>query len=346
MSKNNKKKIILKSYLSPGDIMMLTSAVRDLHKVHSDKFEIDVDTSCHEIWENNPYITKLDPKDEDVEVIDVEYPIIHNSNMGAYHFIHGYRKFLEDKLDVKIPQGHFKPDIHISDNEKSWISQLEEMGIKDRFWIINAGGKFDFTAKWKNPDDLQKVIDHFKGKITFVQCGSSEHFHIPLKGTVNLVGKTDLRQMIRLMYHASGVLCGVTFFMHLAAGVESKHGLLTRPCVVYAGGREPSQWEKYPSHQYLHTNGSLSCCDNGGCWKSRCTKIGDGDKKDNDDQLCIYPVDVNSKLVKKSKFAFDFKEAKCLNMITPERIIDAIELYYNGDILSYESSFNSGLKVL
>ena len=69
----------------------------------------------------------------------------------------------------------------------------------------------------------KKVVDHFKGKIVFVQCGERSHFHPPLKGTVNLVGKTDMRQYVRLMYHAIGCVSPVTFGMHLCAAVESRY---------------------------------------------------------------------------------------------------------------------------
>ena len=37
---------------------------------------------------------------------------------------------------------------------------------------------------------------------------------------LDLREKTDTRQFVRLMYHADGVVCPVTFAMHLAAAVE------------------------------------------------------------------------------------------------------------------------------
>lgn len=327
---SEQKKIILKSFLSPGDIVMLTAAVRDLKKAHGDRFLVDVRTSCGQIWENNPYLTELDEKDADVETIEAEYPLIHRSNTSPYHFIHGYRMFLEDKLDIKIPATDFKGDIHLSDEEKSWISQIEEMGIKDDFWIINAGGKLDFTAKIPDPKKMQRVVDAFKGRISFVQIGSGEHFHVPLKGVINLIDKTDIRQLIRLVFHSCGILCPVTFVMHLAAAVEMKRTPpKTRPCVVIAGGREPaSHWECYPHHQYLHS--MTPCSDFGGCWKSRCSLISDGDSK-NDDP-CILPIDTGD-IYKVGKYDINFREAKCINMITAERIISAIELYYEGGTL-------------
>jgi ADP-heptose:LPS heptosyltransferase len=328
-----KRKILLKNHQSPGDILMLTAAVRDLKLSYPD-IEIGVNTSCGEIWDNNPYITNINEEDKDVQVIRVDYPLVHQSNEGQYHFIHGFRKGLEDKLNLKIKATKFKGDIHISDSEKSWINQVEEMGVKDNFWIIMAGGKYDFTAKWWSSPYYQKVIDHFNGKITFVQCGQKEHWHPPLKNVINLIGKTDLRQFIRLIYHSVGVVSPVTFAMHAAAAVENKHDLKNRPCVVIAGGREPSQWEKYPHHRFLENTGALRCCDNGGCWKSRCQTVGDGDKKDTEKELCLSPIKLKDKT----------SIPKCMYMIKPGDVIRAIEGYYKGGVLEYNNSTDKDKK--
>lgn len=319
------RKILFKNSQSPGDILMLTAAVRDLKLSHPD-IEIGIDTSCMEIWENNPHITKLDKNDKNVEVYKAEYPLIHNSNEGQYHFIHGFRKDIEEKLNLIIKPTKFKGDIHISGEEKSWTSQIEEMGIKDKFWIIVAGGKYDFTAKWWPPSYYQEVVNHFKGKITFVQCGEEGHWHPYLDNVINLVGKTNLRQFIRLIYHSIGIVSPISFAMHATAAIESRHGLKNRPAIIIAGGREPSQWEKYPHHRFLETNGCLLCCDNGGCWKSRCHKVGDGDSKDTEKELCLSPV----------KTEDGINVAKCLFMIKPRDVICAIEMYYNGGVLKYK----------
>ena len=49
------QKLILKNLLSPGDIVALTAAVRDLHKCYPDQFITDVRTPCPHLWENNPF---------------------------------------------------------------------------------------------------------------------------------------------------------------------------------------------------------------------------------------------------------------------------------------------------
>jgi hypothetical protein len=317
--------LILKCFLSPGDVVMLTAAVRELHLAHPGKFLTDVRTSAPALWENNPYISPLDDVDLQARIIEMHYPLIHQSNHAPYHFIHGYVQFLEQQLGLRIPITKFRGDIHLSQQEKAWMSQVEETGFRGGFWIIVAGGKHDFTAKWWNPDEYQRVVDHFRGKLQFVQCGEQHHWHPPLKHALNLIGKTDTRQFVRLIYHADGVLCPVTFAMHLAAAVETKPGKpKNRACVVVAGGREPAQWEAYPHHQYISTNGALDCCDDGGCWKSRCQPVGDGDEKDRD--CCLYPVRVSPALV----------IPKCLAMITAEDVIRRIELYYQGGALDYK----------
>ncbi len=322
------RKLLLTCSLSPGDIVMMTAAVRDLHLAHPGQFLTDVRTSASQLWENNPYLTPLSESDPEVEVIAMRYDLIHESNEGALHFIHGYVRHLEEVLGLKIPVTKFRGDIHLSSQEKSWMSQVEEaaIGWKEEFWIVMAGGKYDFTAKWWDPSRYQEVVDHFAGRIQFVQCGEANHFHPRLNGVIDLVGKTDIRQFTRLMYHASGVICPVTFAMHLAAAVEVKPGRpKNRACVVVAGGREPSQWEKYPHHRFLETNGALMCCDNGGCWKSRCQPVGDGDEKDKPENLCVEPVRISKTVVL----------PRCMDMIGTRDVIRAVELYYQGGALNY-----------
>ena len=131
--------------------------------------------------------------------------------------------------------------------------------------------------------------------------------------------------MIRLIHHADGVLCPVTLAMHLAAAIETRdEGPAARACVVVAGGREPPHWEAYPQHQYISTVGSLSCCAEGGCWKSRCQLVGDGDDKDRRN-VCEQPVEVQA----------DLRIPRCMEMITPQEVIDRIERYYAGGVLRY-----------
>lgn len=311
------KKIILRNFQSPGDVVMLTAAIRDLHGSYPGEFATDVRTSCPQLWENNPHITPLKPCQPGVETIDCEYPLIHRSNRAPYHFVHAFSEFLNDRLGLRIAPAALKGDVHISPLEKSWMSQVEEQtGIDVPFWLIASGGKYDYTTKWWDPARYQAVVDALAGRVLFVQVGESGHWHPPLHNIIDLVGKTDLRQLVRLVYHSSGVLTPVSLLMHLAAAIEVKGASpRNRAAVVVAGGREPVQWEAYPHHQFIHTNGALTCCDDGGCWKSRVRPLGDGDGKDRPENLC---VDVVGTL------------PRCLDMISVEEVVGRIEVYLRG----------------
>ena len=319
-------RLLIRNRQAPGDVLVLTAAVRDLHTAHPDAFRIAVDTSFPAIWDKNPHVERPVPTWAPDRVIDAEYPLIHRSNNRPGHFLQGFIHNLEQKLGVSIPIGPFRGDIHLSEEEKRLPCPAVEAGHSGPYWVVVAGGKFDFTAKWWDPAACQSVVDHFKDRIHFVQCGVADDFHPPLANVTNLVGRTTLREFIRLIYHADGVLCPVTFAMHLAAAVPSRPGAPPlRPCVVIAGGREPAHWEAYPGHQFLHTIGALDCCAHGGCWKSRCQPVGDSDPADHN--LCTRPITLKDGL----------QIGKCMSIITPARVIEAISLYYEGGILRYNS---------
>ena len=67
------RRLILRSFPSPGDVVMLTAAVRDLHLAQQGKFETDVRTSADAIWLHNPYITRLNEGHPTVQQIEMHY---------------------------------------------------------------------------------------------------------------------------------------------------------------------------------------------------------------------------------------------------------------------------------
>jgi hypothetical protein len=302
-------------------MVMLSAAIRDLHRCYPGQFVTDVRTLCPEIWENNPYITPLSD-DGGADFIECSYPLINECNHLPYHCLHGYIDFLNRRLSLNIQLSSFRGDIHLSDQEKAWYSQVHELASEDiPFWIIVAGGKYDVTIKWWETERYQEVVDHFRGRIQFVQVGEWGHHHPRLERVIDLRGETNIRELIRLVYHAQGVLCPVTAAMHMAAAVEVKQGqMLERPCVVIAGGREPTHWEAYPNHQFIHRIGALPCSVKGGCWKDRVVPLGDGDERDQPDRLCS---NVREGL------------PACMALISPEEVIRRIQLYFDGGMATW-----------
>ncbi|MBX3743785.1 MAG: ADP-heptose--LPS heptosyltransferase [Verrucomicrobiae bacterium] len=282
-------KLILKCSLSPGDIVMLTAAVRDLHRCHPGRFVTDVRTSCPDLWRYNPWLTPLRSDDPEVRHIECRYPLIDRANSEPWHFLHGFVQHLGGELGVSLHPTAFRGDIHLSKSEMTDPGPVEEVhGDRRPYWIIAAGGKYDFTIKWWHRRRWQEVVNRLRDEVVFVQVGEAHHYHPRLEGVVDMRGRTTLRELVRLVYHSRGVVCPVTSLMHLAAAVPQppdRRG--ERPCVVVAGAREPAHWEAYPWHRYLHTVGTLPCCASGGCWKRRSVPLGDGDCNDDPERLCL-----------------------------------------------------------
>ena len=53
------RQLILRNHQSPGDIVMLTAAVRDLKRALGAAVAVDVRTPCPALWEHNPHLTPL-----------------------------------------------------------------------------------------------------------------------------------------------------------------------------------------------------------------------------------------------------------------------------------------------
>ena len=78
------RKLILRNFQSPGDILMLTAAVRDLHRCHPGEFLTDVRTSCPELWHHNPHLTPLSEDD-----------LVHIMTEPRNSLVRQYQKFFE-----------------------------------------------------------------------------------------------------------------------------------------------------------------------------------------------------------------------------------------------------------
>lgn len=307
------RKIILKCNLPPGDNVVLTAAVRDLHRSYPDQFVTDVRSHFREIWSYNPNITTISDNDPEAEHITCLCPMIRQSNVLPRHCIEGFSDYIGRRLDADIHLTELKGDIHLHPAELAMSSQLEEaFGYSGAYWIISSGGKNDFTVKWWDARRYQRIVDHFRGRIQFVQVGAAGDFHPELNGAFDLRGRTDLRQLIRLVHRSQGVICGVTLLMHLAAALPMEGGARRRPCVVVAGGREPASWEAYPGHQLIHTIGMLPCCEAGGCWRARTFPLRDSSQFNNEQYLCL---DVVGSL------------PRCMDMIRADDVISRVEKF-------------------
>lgn len=310
--------ILLKNDQCPGDHLMLTAAVRDLKLQYPDiRINVAANGANADIWKNNPYLDRTITANNADRVVEAHYPLIQYSDTHPFHFIHGFRQYLQSELRLTIPPRGFWVDLHFTEQEKA----KPPFQLNTRYWILNAGGKKDFTNKQWEYDRFQQVVDALKGEVTFVQIGYESHWHKhpKLKNVVSLVGKTSLRQALTLIYHSAGVLTGVSFPL-LAASMEGPPERIrtVRPCVCIAGGREPVQWQQMRGTQFLHTCCMLDCNAKGGCWKSRVLPLYDG--KPQDKSLCAHPVKTSSGQI----------VPMCMDWITVDEVVAAVRRWETG----------------
>ena len=323
------RQVLLTCYGSAADVVLLTAAVRDLSLSHPNAFRIAVRTNYKQLWENNPHLGAMETESE-CDYVECRYAEGPLSNSLPFHSLHAFRLLLCDRLGVPIKPFAFKGDLHLTDFEMHTNPLIEEAtGSADcRYWIIVTGGKKDRSVKLWETKRYQEIVDHFEDRVLFVQCGSDEETdcHPALDRVVNLVGKSNIRQLLQLVYHADGIVCPVSLFMHLAAAVPTKPGRVrTRPAVVIAGGREPAQWEAYPNHQYLHRCGCLPCCDNGGCWCNT-VQVDPYDSKE-EGKNCLFPVPTTG----------GRPIPKCMDMVTSRQVIRSIENYLRYDAFAWRA---------
>lgn len=290
------KKIILNPdrNLALGDITQMTIAVRDLALAYPGEHEIDIRTPFPELWFNNPYITPI--QDSAGEPITIGYGLINNP--GSQHFSDAFRLSLAEKLGIQIPYTIMNPDLHLTKEEKDDKVVARLTKYSGKYWAVTAGWKADGYLKYY--PFYQEVIDLLKNKLQFVQIGAKEDHHPSLNNVINIVGKTSIRDLLKLIYQAQGSLGAISAHMHIAAAFK-------KPCVVIGKGTEPPRWEMYNQHRFLSVCGCLPCAPENGCWRAKDT--------DCDNLVGGYP--------------------RCAAMIPPAMVAWAVESYYNGGILNY-----------
>lgn len=288
--------LIFKQMQSPGDLLMLTVAIRDLHLTYPGWFETDVISCYPEIFFNNPFIIHL-PKDQGIEIIDLDYgPYLHKLRRKGLHFSDCFIYMLNEKLKLNIRKTTSSPNVTLLEMEKIKKFVLNRYNIKKPYWLLNAGIKTDIPLKQYPPYLYQRIVDILNGKSNWhcdiVQTGHDHHTHPHLVNVIDLIGKTnDMRHYFSLVYHSEGCIGPVSLQMHLAAAFN-------KPSIVIAGGREEPSWEHHKNHVYLHSIGKFDCCKFEGCWKKligECVTINDNQR---------FP--------------------KCMDTILPEDIVDEI----------------------
>jgi len=226
------------------------------------KFRVRFNTggkpAFQQIFYGNPYIDNFAGAPDISLRIGTQTACNRSSSLGC-HITEAFRMSIMEKTDFDFPMGPLVPDLHLTEDEKALPPIID-----GRYWLIANGKRPPFTSKFWPPERWQAVVSELS-EITFVQIGlddgkqNSEHYHPKLYGDnmIDMIGQTQdprsgIRDLFRLVYHSDGCLSLVSSLMHVAAGFG-------KPCVIPAGAREPAQFEMYPFHRYIHSQGAMKC---------------------------------------------------------------------------------------
>lgn len=319
-------KFILKHALAPGDVVVSTALVRDLKLTYGNDIHLDVRMSWPQLYDNNPYLTPMREQKDKAELVVLKYTDgIRASNNGSeLHFLSYFHKFFEERTGYAAPVLFAKPDLHLTKFE------LENRPVNGRYWLMFGGGKADMTTKHWRYSWYAEVANMLKERgVTIAQSGAIKkgHTHPPIAGIFSLVGWGGMREWLWQIYHSEGVIGPITGAMHVAAAFD-------KPCVVIAGGREKPSWEWYGyggnfssesepvkvPHRFLHTFNQLPCCMGRGCWKSYVSKTEPKSKPDKICERVIYNAGPQPL-------------PECMQMITPQMVVDAVMSYYDDGTL-------------
>jgi hypothetical protein len=248
-------KVLLHVGAAPGDDLVCTAVARELRKRGIGPTWMI--SNYPEMFAGTGDVRMVLPTSIDGEAfgkfwsLDYRYlacpPVVSNdrSEPPARHLIaeQCVRAGITGKIDLR-------PYIRLCDEERAsgaWAAgriAIQSSGL---------GSKYPMRNKQWYPERFQAVVYALRRKYDFVQLGSDSD--PPLDCVTDLRGRTDIRQVAALLYHAALYVGNAGFLMHVARAVEC-------PSVIVYGGREAPWQTGYPCNTNLHT--ALSCAP---CWR-------------------------------------------------------------------------------
>ena len=210
-------------------------------------------------------------------------------------------KSFSEQLGIDIPFTYNPPIFRLTTEE-------QKPHFPQPYLVLNSGRKAsDGDCKFWGTPNWQVVVDGLKDKFTIIQVGTSHDIHPKLDGTINHIGKTNVRQLLSLISHPDclGVLSGITFVYWLAVAQGKR-------TYTICNAREHPDFLRVSelSRFYFAEKGTYDCPLNS-CFKIRTFKHNDRDWRDK--QLCLAPKKIGLEIL-----------PACALAIHPQRIIEAV----------------------
>jgi ADP-heptose:LPS heptosyltransferase len=261
---------------------LLTVACRELNMQYPGRYTLYVYSNYPELFAESPHITNHGSLDDSFvgKVIEFRFDID-----SKVHQLVGVLDELDYHLRTDTKLTEFRPALFL---DKKMRETPPSKGGKlegKPYWLFATGGGYDNTVARLDRTKWQAIVSRLAVREDFplmVNVGASDDvYHCrKLKDCVDLHGRTNLRELIWLVQHSSGIITTGTFLAHVAAA-------LRKPCVVLAGGHKSRWHEGYTTdvisaycrvekgdletyadvlpHRFLDVTGTKDCCRDTAC---------------------------------------------------------------------------------
>ena len=257
---------------APGDIWAVTPLIRDFAEQRPGDV-LYVDHPFPEITAGNPFAAgPCDSYDMDTVFTfhcDKAEDDRHYYGMDRLSSLVGdFYRFLRERTGISIEQRTSAAEFYPTEFERAYSPVPTDRKI----CILNAGHKNDVPVKSWGNERFRRVVEALRNRLLFVQVGAKrtgQDFHTRIPGCLDLVGKTTLRELAVLVYHADFVLTGISQ-LHHAAGMPCYK---PRHCITIAGAREPENWANCYKRDGVtwHWIDEKTCTgESAGCWANFC----------------------------------------------------------------------------
>lgn len=267
-----------------GDTIAATALARDLATAYPDAPITVSGSSAAAVFSHCPYAGGVD-RTTDRGGIPIDYrATIDRASHGERSSLYMYAAHdaFEAATGLTVPRGVPLGEVHLGPDDTR--------PDPEPYWVMFAGSRWDMPVKAWPPGHFAEVVRLTPGirwkQVGRLFDGRAAERQVAVEGAENLLGRTSVRALIRLVAHSAGVLTTLSCGLVLA-------GAFRRPCVVLVGGRE-APWQHqppfgvWPTLTVFHSIGRYDCCRNTGCSRRLAYPAHDGPHEPG--WLCALPV--------------------------------------------------------
>ena len=244
------KHIILSAPRHLGDYTALTNTLFNLHSAfpeHTYSVDLRGCGSFGDLFLNNPFLTQKQDNNSWGILLHYESGRVDESKGTHGCYTKGFHKMAERSMSVlyqdtiRFPMVKITADFYIDPTEY----EQYDIPYKD-YCLLNANAQV--CADTKGYPYWQEVVD-LCPDIQFLQMGGDwkDIPEPPLKGVVDLRGKTTVRQLILLASKAKYILSGPSGIVHIGSAFPDVKK------VVLTGARDPATFYTYPNTVPVYT---------------------------------------------------------------------------------------------